>query len=542
MADINPILAAARSADQQVNSARSAMIANNSQIDDSFNADAELQRQNAATAELVTRTTGLGQLQYEQAFSKNALDLGTDLGDASGIQAALAQTLISSRASQNAALDRINQKKSISFVDDPLQFIANHLSLNDDIEAHNAAEAKGDLAASQIAETNKLTELRAVAANRLKTTVTGASVEAAAQAARNSAQIVSDGFARSAIANNTNGIKELLSLSTDQLRNASVVFDAQNKQQSIAIAQAHLALSQEEFSWKKLEKDKAESANTYVSDTIIGGYKAMYPDNPNKWIAPNSPKLLALISGKLPLDGEMKAAYDIGVLNSRAANPDGTNRLLAASPADLLSVLKYNPSLGTDSKAVVGLITSAAQEAGRTPQYAQLVAAKDLEGQKKFVNDSVQAAFKGAQTVVRDPSNPYWLPSIDTIAKQTPGLQELPFYRTVIAPASAAGVAVNDPSMALSLGLEAVKAGKISLNNMAVDMATIYKQGQRVNIQSKQFIPLGLSPRESYNVDINTGGLISQRTDMTNPAEIIRAAMKASVNKEFFQQSNSLGQ
>lgn len=542
MADINPILAAARSADQQVNSARSAMIANNSQIDDSFNADAELQRQNAATAELVTRTTGLGQLQYEQAFSKNALDLGTDLGDASGIQAALAQTLISSRASQNAALDRINQKKSISFVDDPLQFIANHLSLNDDIEAHNAAEAKGDLAASQIAETNKLTELRAVAANRLKTTVTGASVEAAAQAARNSAQIVSDGFARSAIANNTNGIKELLSLSTDQLRNASVVFDAQNKQQSIAIAQAHLALSQEEFSWKKLEKDKAESANTYVSNTIIGGYKAMYPDNPNKWIAPNSPKLLALISGKLPLDGEMKAAYDIGVLNSRAANPDGTNRLLAASPADLLSVLKYNPSLGTDSKAVVGLITSAAQEAGRTPQYAQLVAAKDLEGQKKFVNDSVQAAFKGAQTVVRDPSNPYWLPSIDTIAKQTPGLQELPFYRTVIAPASAAGVAVNDPSMALSLGLEAVKAGKISLNNMAVDMATIYKQGQRVNIQSKQFIPLGLSPRESYNVDINTGGLISQRTDMTNPAEIIRAAMKASVNKEFFQQSNSLGQ
>lgn len=530
MADLNPILSSAKAASAANVNAAAAITSNSGKIQDSYNSDALLQRQNAESAALIETVKGQGALQLQAGLQKNALDIGTDIGDASGIQSALAAQYVLSKAEQNKQLAVITAKKSVSFFDDPLQFLINHATINNDIEKHNAAEASADLASGQIATMNKLTTERAVAARTLQTTVTDASVAAAASEVKNKAIILSDDYARNALVTNSASVEKLVALSKDQMQIASTVFDSKVRQEQIGIAQAHLALSREEFNWKKLEKEKGDAVGQYLSDTIIKGYKAMYPNSPDKWIAPNSPKLLSLISGKLPLDGEMKAAYEVGELNSRAANPDGSNRLLAPSPAQFLQLLKYGPQLGPDTKTTTDLMISAAKRIQETPAYKTAVASKNVEDQITLVNDGVKAAFASANAVVKDPSNPYFLPAIDDIIKQSPGLMASNTFLQVINPATQAGVNLSSPEMVLNLGLKAVQSGKVKLNELAVDLGTIYKQGQRVNIQSKQFIPLGLAPKESYNVKVDIGGITDDTIDMSKPADIIRALVKLQTN------------
>ena len=529
MPNINPITQAANASNAVTAAAASAVKSNSAKISDLYNSDASMQRQNADSAALVEATKQAGQLQYETALQKTAIDIGTDIGDSTGLYAALSKQYIQSKAAQNVALDKINEKNSVSFFDDPLQYIINQATVDEDIDAHNAAQAKANIASGQISEMNLLTDQRAISAKKLQSTVTTASAAAAVSEVKNKALILADDYSRQAILQNTAGMRELVGLSEVTLKNAQSVFSAQAQQEQIGIAQAHLALSRQEFDWKKQEKEKGEAVGQYVSDTIIRGYKAMYPDNPDKWVAPNSPKLLALISGKLPLDGEMKYAFDRGEINSRAANPDGSNRILAVSPTDLLQGLKYGVQTGRDSKVVTDLVVDTARSVVASPAY-QALNPKDAEGREKLINDAVATRLKSQSDLVKDPTNPYYLSTITDITKQTPALQNFALYKQIVAPAAASGIDVSTPNSVFHLGLAAVREGRISLNTFAVDLSTTYKQGQRVNIQSKQLTALGLAPLNAYNVKIDTGGFTQDTVNMTDPAAIVKAALKYRMN------------
>lgn len=528
MPNVNPVLQAVQNSNAVASSAATAVSANSAKVSESYNADATLQRQNADSAALVESTKQAGQLQYEVALRKNALDVGTDIGDATGIYAALSKQYMESKVAQNKALDAVNEKNSVSFFDDPLQFVINQVTVNGDIQAHNAAEAKADIASKQISEMNLLTDQRAIASAKLKTTVTEASANAAVSEVRNKANMLADQYAREAILQNTAGIEKLVSLSETQLRNTQTAFSAQAQQEQIGIAQAHLAMSREEFNRKKIQAEKGDQFAQYMTDTVIRGYKAMYPNNPDKWVAPNSPRIFALISGG-PVDEEMKYAYERGQINSRAANPDGSNRILATSAADFLQGMKFGVQTGADAKVVKDLIVDTARGVVGSAAFKQLNP-KDVEGQQTMINDTVKQVLKGQAALVKDPSNPYYLPSIDAIAKQTPALQNFPLWKNILSPIAASGIDLSDPNTAFHIGLKAVQDGKISLNVFAVDLATMYKQGQAVNIQSKQFIPMGLAPENAYRVKIDAGGITNATVNMADPAEIMRAAMKYRTN------------
>lgn len=526
---------------------------NSAKLEDSYTRDSALQRQNADASALVVLTQQQGRLAVETSLKRTAAQFGADLEDASGLQAKLAQDYLSAKADQRAALEVINKKKSTSFFSDPLSYIVNQFTIDSDIEKHNAANAKAQAAASQIEETNKLLDQRAIAANRLQTTVTQASAEAAAQAAKNQALIVADDYFRQGVLANTKSVQDIIALRSSDMQIAATSYDAANKQIQTQVSLENLRLSKEaavrdaerlliakkqlEMSAEHLNIAKAaelrqstvfqqtQAAGEYVQNAVILGYKTLYPNQPQKWEVPNSPKMLALMSGKIPLDGELKAAFELGVINSKL-DPEGRIRILGTSPIDTLKNLQYRPELGPDTKPVIQLMTDTAQEVINSAKYKQLVQAKDVEGANKLVNDTVNQVFAQQAALVKDPSNPYYLPNISEIVKQSPGLNDLKIVQKIIVPFNTAGIDMSNPNVVFQAGLKAVANKEITLNDFAVELSTIYRQGQRVNIASKQLSNFGIAPIESYNVKVNLVGMFDTTVNLASPTEIIRAAMQ----------------
>ena len=501
-------------------------------IQESFRTQEATTRQTADAAGVITSTQQFGQLAVENALARNAVNMGGDLADVTGLQSKLSSQYIQARTEQQQALQVINQKQTTNFFDDPIGWISAKLTVNDDIARHNAAEATAEQAATQIKQTNDLITGRAVAANTLKQTVTQASAQAAIDQAKNNVLIAAETYRQQGLIANTRSIQEIVQLRSADMAAVSTSYDAVVKNAQLGIAQQHLDLAVkeesrrvQEFDWKKASEEEKAKVGTYVQDNVIRGYKTLYPSQPDKWEVPGSPKMLALMTGKLPLDGELKQAYELGVLNSKVS-PTGESRILATSPVELLKVLQYSPELNGSTKPVIGLIRDTAQAVQADPKYKALVQAKDVQGATDYLNGTIKEVFKQQAAKVSGPDNPYWLPNITTIADQSPGIKEFPLFNQVIAPLAAAGVDTSDPGIVFMQSLKAVKDGKIGLNQMAIQLSSIYRQGQRLNIASKQLTNLGITPLESYNVRVNTGDIFDDTVNMADPNAVIKVAMR----------------
>jgi hypothetical protein len=501
---------------------------NATKVEESFRRTAEIQKQSADAAATVVDAQQQGRLALESSIQKTALQLGADLLDITGRQAQLAQRYIEARSRQQQALDTVIAKQSINVFKDPIGWLGAQVTVNRDVQEFRSNEAVATLASKTIDETNRLLDSRAQAAARLQSTVTGASANAAVQLARNQVVLQAEESNRQAILANSKAVQDVVSLQGSALQVLTTSFSAVNQQQQVSIALQNLEAAKRAES-RQIERMKSDAAaGDYVQSMIVQGYKTLYPTQPQKWEVPNSPKMLALISGKVPLDGELKTAYELGVLNSKIA-PDGSSRSLGTSPIEVLKNLQYRPELSPDSEAVVQIYTDTAQTIIASPKYKQLVAAKDVEGANKLVNDAIKEVFTSQAALVKDASNPYYLPSVTQIINQTPALKDFKLSQKVLAPAATAGIDLSNPSTVFGLVVDSVRKGTMNANQAAIELSTIYRQGQRVNIASKQFTNLGIAPLEQYNVKIGTGSMLDDTVNMASPTEIIRAMMKANV-------------
>lgn len=469
---------------------------------------------------LIETTKGNGQLVMESASQRVALSLGEDPADLMGKQAQRARELATAQEARAAALDKIAEKRKVSFFDNPIEHIINQFTINDDIEAHNAANAKANDIEAQIAENNKFLATEHQNFVLGQTTVTAGSVAASANRVRQLANVQADTATRQAYAASSESVMQLTQLSAQQLQFAATALNAQQTAEQVRMAQAHLALSQEEFDWKKLQKQQGEAANQYLMDTINRGLTAIDPNQPLLTAA--NPKFLSIIQGKVPLDGVLKQAFELGEMNRKVDPNGGTSRILGVTPVQTLQTLAFDPYLAPDQKAVASRMIEVVTAAKQSAEYKVIAASKDEQAAKAYLNTAVQEAFKLDAAKISGPTNPYWLPSLDSIVKNTPGLQELPTWQKVIAPAIAAKVELSNPDMVMQLIASAASKGEISPNQAALDVSTIYKQGQRVNVESKQFKNMGIAPLLQYNVPIRTGPTSSPTVDASNPNEVLR--------------------
>lgn len=541
--NISSVLDAAAKAGKQAGITADILAANTA-------AEESLQRDQAARyrtvgvqAAIEATEISLQTQRIEDANNRMGLALAADPEDTIGRQAKQAEQLLAAQDARAKALANVTAKQSINLFTDPLGWLQAQFTINDDIAEHNTANSTAADIEAQIAETNAALTKSAQNFAIQRRTVTDASIAANAERLRQLSNIQADEAARQALLTNSKGATQLLELTAQQLqfRQASLNPEALKNQQEIALA--HLAMSRQEFAWKTAEKEKGDAAGKYVSDTILAGQKILWPDAPQKWDAPNSPKLLALISGRVPLDGDLKAAFDAGEINKRI-DPELRIRQLATSPVELLQVLRLQPSLSAGQRQVVDLVTRTADEIKLgDAKYRALVQNKDLEGATKYLNDAIREAIKLDGRDATNPNSLYNLPSVAQLATLMPGIKSLATYEKVLAPMIAAGVDLSTPDKVFSAQVQAIAEGKLSLNEAATDAAAIYRNAQGANLRTRQLVGMGLPVKEEYRVPMPIGLISNKIIDAANSSEYSRAlsiALSQRVQRAMLPPTNPL--
>lgn len=513
--DISGILdqvnAATQGVSETTSSAASTIAANNTALTDSYT-ESEVRAKNTADATgLVQSVHNFGQLAAQDAIQKFAAQVGADSEDSTGLQHSLTQTFLDASNKRNQADATIAQKRSINFMDDPLGWIMNKVTINDDINQRNAYNEQANDAEDQIAATNRLVDARASAIAKTQTTTSTAAAQAGATIAANNAMEVASNLNRQGLVANTAGVKEIsdldyrqLSIATNRLDANAKYLQIQNDQSRLSIAQQSLSLEQERTRLATLKESEATAANDYVTASIKRGMQALYPNNPKAWdIDPG--KYTAMMTGKVPMDPKLLYAYTIGSTNNQL-NPQGDKRILATSPVQMAQVLLYKPDLSPDAKTTAALIDKAVTTVHSDNNYKQLIAAKDTKGIEDAINTTAQQLLDASVNHTNDPTSMYYLPPADIISKNIPALQNSQLYQKVLTPLIAAKVDLSDPNAVTGYAVAAIKEGKINTNDAADGIATMYAQGQAANIASKQIAAMGLVPTQKYISNATGGG------------------------------------
>lgn len=508
---------------------------NNAAADASYAASNAAAQSVVAATRVVSSTQQQGALTAQAATQAYAHALGVDADGALSAQQNQAQATFldaSARAAESARV--IAEKRSVSFFDDPLQWLTNKVTINDDIANFNGAANEANTAEQFIQETNQLIDQRAVSLNAIKTVTTQAAAEAQTNILVAQQQELAENLKRAGLASNTAGIEAISGMSWRNIQIMSAKTDADSKVVAMQNAQDHLQIAREQLDLEKArlalqntKEQEKDGADQYMHDQLVKGLKLMYPNNPAAWDIPDG-KYKAMISGKTPLDPIWKTAFD----RAQASDIVGS-RSLGNSPADALNTLQYKPTLSPAAQPTVDLLNRGLAVATNSPAYKQAIAAKDPKAAQDVINAAVNQLVKSDAQHVDSPTSLYYLPPLNKIAESIPGVQDSPFYKTIVAPAATAGIDMSDPGQVAKSAIQAIKEGKISLNEAANNMSAMYGIGQQWNFEAKQLFSLGITAPPSYTT--NVSGLTFQgipgklgTVDWTNENQVKEMFMRLS--------------
>lgn len=515
-------------------SAKAAVSANNDATNSLYSAsNARAQMVTDQTA-VVAATKNQGQLVAQTALQSYAHALGVDAdGSLSAQQATAQQTFLDASKNAADAAATIAQKRSISFFDDPLQWLTNKITINTDIDNYNGAADQANTAEQFIQESNQLIDARAVALRNVQTVTSQAASEAATNIAVEQQQELQANLQRAGIAANTAGVEAITNMSYRQIQIANARLDSDSKYLQAIDDQKRLQLSQEshdlEAARLNLEMSKDQDklgADQYMSGQLRKGLQLMFPNNPAAWDIPNG-KYQAMISGKSPMDPVWKKAFDVAQASDQTGTSGG--RILGTSPADTIGTLAFRPTIAPNAQPTVDLLTSAATQAIATPAYKQAVANKDTKATSDIINNAVEQRVISDSNHTDSPTSLYYLPPADQIVQMNPGLQDSPLYSAVIAPAVKAGIKLDTPVQVTNLAMNAINAGAITLNDAANGISNIYAQGQAQNFAAKQLFSLGIVAAPSYiaaDPQLSVGAV--RKLNYTNPIDVKSALMRMS--------------
>lgn len=523
--DLNPILAQTAKTNRALTSGTKELQGVYNGAKSYTDANADLYKTIGDNTNIIETTKQNAELATQQARTQAANKLGTNYKDQGEVLSALADTISEQYKVRDAALAEIQKKQSTNFLEDPLGWVVNQFTINDDIKAHNVADERLANAQQQYQTLNTLTQSAITTQNALTESITASTIKAGADNISAQAAIKANDEKLKGVVYNAEAIKSAMQLSKDQLNNSFQVFNAQKQEQQVEIALAHLALSREEFSWRKEEKVKGQQDDAYLIDLINEGRKQRLGPQADL-LTPGTARAntaLSLLKSNSPVGQEFQVDYKIGE-QSRATGV----KVLAPSPAQAIEMISTMPvNLAPAQAPVKELLDQARENVAKTivatGEKDKAVIAANLNAEvKRLVEEQSKKIVTG------DSSNIFNIPSIQTLIKND-AVKDLPVVKAVIAPAVANGADLTDPNKVFALAATAMKEGKISYAQ-ALELSTIYQSGVRVNMEAKQLSSLGIVPKWSYNSQIQTnpvspfGG--KQIVDLTKPDAVGRALNK----------------
>lgn len=488
----------------------------------------------------IERAKQLASLAEQNARQKAGAITGADLNQQTEVLTNATALFHKSYQDQLAARQAIQEKDSVQFLDNPLQFIVNQFTVNDDIDRYNKALADKQTAQLYINQVNAMGDAMAKTQANFKQSLTQATIDAEVDKATKLAQVEANKTKIQGIEYNIAALKEAIDMDSKKLGILFNVDQASRAQQQLKLAMDSFALHQQEFEWKKEAVADQKAVDEMDIQRIQDGLIQMYGTKAPNILA--SPKLakqyLALMRTKGPAGLEAQTAYMAGQTGIIGGN--------AAQVIDMVNKgvgIQFKP----EQEPLKQVFNDAVNEA-----RAQAAMIKNDADRQDFINKSVDKKIRDMLREVKpgDGNNLFQIGATSDLAA-LPGVRDSALVKNVLGPEMQAGAKLDDPGQVFESTLKAVQTGKIKLQQAVDDLATMYAKGVETNLATRNLTKFGvvIDPSSgdgsgkadlfrSYNVRIKTNVLSPFGGEIVNVAnrdELLRAANKALASRMFLQ-------
>jgi hypothetical protein len=503
----------------------------NSQLQDTLRAAgvstqkaADLNIDLGANAALIEQVKQAGELETQAARDKAAADLGTDYRLQSQKLTALADEIAATKARMDEASAKIRDKQSVSFLDNPLGWLFNQVSVNGDIEEYNLAEEDSNRAIKQYQAINTLTQSAVATQNAITHSISEASAKAATDNIALIAQQKQLEQSAKAIGYNAQAIEAAYNMGTQKLQYEFNTFSAQKAEQQNRIALAQLQLSKDEAAVRVSERAKKEGAESDIIATINEGIKIRLGEDAKliRFGTPEANKIVELVKSNSPLAKQYINDYFSGEKYQASGIKN-----ISPSPADFVELAHSKvpinaPGSEKVQEFIMGIKDKIAAEALKSgitkPEVIKNALNKNVEAEVSRMSKNVDWSSQ---------KNLFNLPNYADYIN-SPGIKELPVVQKVIAPIVQSGGDLSDPNKLLAVVAAGISAKKITYGE-ALETTTLIQKGVTINAAQKQFMAFGIVPPRSWNVEVKSGNSLFGRSDvvdLTKPDQFGRALIK----------------
>jgi hypothetical protein len=482
----------------------------------------------AKAQHLVSVTKGVGELRAQQAIQRDAFAAGMDPGStANDMIDALAKHRTETHKVEDL-LNRWDTNQTVKFWEDPGAWVQARFeegALRSEIER---TAAKADFQNKRALNLSATVQAAVVAEKAIATTMSAASVEAAATIASAEASIAAKKAAFEGFAANTKGVQFAMQATNEQLGFLYNQKNAANQERNTAIALEHLdlakknydlAVRREDFN-EQLRTDAAEAKkegkelDQWILDRLnIGRKNFGYTDDLTGIAAK------AYIQQYKSGDPEIRKFFKSGDLTLSA----GGKNMIASNPADAAHALNSGHNLPPGREGAVSYLTRAVEAA--TTQ--QLDYKKDPVKYNQFINKFVaDAVARDAENITS--SSPRFVGDLKSYlgdpASGIPGISSLvalPITEKVFAPIIKSGAPLSDPTMIRALGTQAVLKGVITSSEYTSGLSAIFARANELHLQAADYVGLGIQiPNAGKNYPVRTGAFSGKPLDHTSATEL----------------------
>lgn len=436
-------------------------------------------------------------LQVQNNDLKAATIFGTNLGSTSEVISALAAKSQAAYDQSQAIAQKVHDKQSISFLDDPLGWIESKFTIGQDYSDYEQAAFVHNSTEQRIAELNQNTQSSVVTQNALEQAHSAATVQAQSSLVTLQAKVQAAKIGQENAALNINEINALGSMTDKQLGNMFQVYQATNSEKGLALQEQHLILAKKQADLS-LQEATVRLKEHKLKDEELSSMQEIFDRGATTLGLSKIPaaKAMQLINAKGEGGELARSMWNSGSVGTLTSAP-----YIAASAGEAATILATTKAqLPATMNQLTPLLT---KEYAAQLRVAQAKGEDPIKGKDDIAAKVTQAVVGKLQTYSADIdsadlTNPYGASPISTLLK-VGGVASLPLYTKVLAPNQ---VENSDPKYIVAQAAQAVKDGKISFEECASGIQKLYSAAAAQNNATKGFKSIGVPTQSSYTTTL----------------------------------------
>jgi hypothetical protein len=483
-------------------------------------------------AGIISKAKDVATQHAESIVQKQAAAMGANPDESGEIMTTLASGWKNAAINAEDKASKLEHDLSISFFEHPLDYVVAHINMDKTIQQADAAVAHRESAFHALSEAHKNVQDSVASANALKSTVTDATMQAnldtiAGQIDQKKAELkLQNGGIQ------LQGLRDLGSMSLQQVTNLSSAYTAQTQAEQLqiakrgqTIAEEHLQLAKQsadlqkkEWEQKVADKSATKEDLKNIADTVRAGAAAsgiQLPDSDSKVVTMFNMKQAHYLDW-----------FNAGVVSNSTGKPIVSDNPGVAARMVVDTNAPLRPEQGTVKTLLVNSWTKAVSpQGGLEGKYDNTKKDQVTQGAGVF---AVKEATKMMGNIdPKDGSNIYAAPPL-TAVTQVPAIQTSKWYSSVLKPHMATGeLREFQPEQLTSMTIQSIKDGQISFKDAVDGLQGVHAAAMALNNSTKNYTGFGLPDQKGFKVRLSaTPGFSLPRTfDLSTTQDVTNLLM-----------------